>query len=80
MTNRATDLADLETTLPLDTVVHWLTTLWDNGWHPMDIARTIGTDTANKVPLAAVVDAIAVGAVLVCTIVVGDVVIGDVII
>ncbi len=60
MTARATDLADLETTLPLNAVVHWLTTLWDNGWHPMDIARTIGSDATNKVPLAAVVDAIAV--------------------
>lgn len=53
------DLTQLDEQLPLADIVAWLRRMWSTGWHPMDIARLVGTGSAKRVTLRVVVDAIA---------------------
>lgn len=54
-----TDLAEVDQQLPMAEIVSWLRRMWSTGWHPMDIARLVGTGRDKRVMLRAVVDGIA---------------------
>lgn len=54
-----TDPAHVDQHLPIADVVSWLRRMWSTGWHPMDIARLVGTGRDKRIMLRIVVDAIA---------------------
>lgn len=58
MTEPTDDLTDIDRQLPIADIVAWLRRKWASGWHPMDIARLVGTGRDKRVMLRAVIDAI----------------------
>lgn len=52
----AAEATALDVRLPIEAIARGVATMWDRGWHPLDLARVAGPDS--RLVLAAIVDAI----------------------